>query len=321
MTPYLTSTASESSSITPTVKLDAEDSGNTNKDSTFETLAMNFGPVLGGTSLLLVCAFYILHKRRKNRSVTKALSTTLEQYLKQQGCQLEDKTSTASEEERKLAKHAFRHEILPDSPGIDEEGGRLGLRLSSLTVSGSRANPLRTAAVTKTADPVMQNIQIIESRSMKDSKGFSTVKVVSIKAPDISQVSKTTETTQIQMARIEDIDTSGMKWINRSVLKLRKWKAFILAEVPHMVEVEIMHEASTSSSTNSLRRDAFIQRLTFANKLGGDRSVIDSEARAHSLSKREEVSQRQRKKKEFHAAPRRMGRASFSKPRSHTASL
>ena len=91
-----------------------------------------------------------------------------------------------------------------------------------------------------------------------------------------------------------------------------------------MVEVETKCKAESglnSSSTNALRRDSFIRRLAYAKKVGGDRSVIDSEARSHSLSKREVVSQRQRKKKEFHAVPRNMGQASFSKPRSNTASL
>ena len=287
---------------------------------------MDFGPIFGGTTLLLVCGFYILHKRRKNRSVTKEYPTILEQYLKQQGSQVEGKTTTCStlDEEGKIEKHAFPQELSSYSTRIDAEGGSRGRRLSSVTVSGSNANPLRAAAVTKVSDSVEQTIQIIESSALKDSKGSSAVKVVSVKPPCINEVSKRAATSQIQLARIEDIDTSRMKLIDRSILKLRKWKAFILAEVPPMVEVEthrVTESEPNPSCTNPVRREALIQRLAYAKKVGGDRSVIDSEAQSHSLSKRDKVSRRQRKKKEFLAVPPSTANTSFYKVRSNTTSV
>ena len=224
----------------------------------------------------------------------------------------------AVDEEGKIEQHTC-----PYSTGIDEEGYRGKRRLSSLTVNGSKINPLRTVAATNVSPCIVPNVQIIESSALKNGQGASAVKVVSVKAPNIGEASKRTATTQIQLARIEDVDMSGMKLIHRSVLKLRKWKALVLAEVPPMVEIETQCKGkrrSNTPSTNPLGHDAFVHRLKFANKLGGDRSVIDSEARSYSLSKRELVSQRQRKRKEFCAVPR-SARASFYKPRSHTASV
>ena len=325
-----TPTASETMNATSTSRLVSEDSGSTRGESTgtLENLAMDFGPIVGGMSLLFVCLFYILHKRRKNQSVTKEYSTVLEQYVKQQGSQVEENGSATIgigiEEEGKVEKHAFPHNLSSVSTEIDEEGGRGRLRLSSLTVSESNVNPLRTAAATRVSDSVMQSIQIKESSPMRDSKGCSTVKVISVKTPNLSKASKTNETAKLQLAKIEDIDPSGMKWIDRGILKLRKWKAFILAEVSPMVEVETERKAKGPgdiTSNNCQRRDAFIQRLAYAKKVGGDRTVIDSEARSHSLSRREVVSQRQRKKKEFQAVPRNMGRTSFYKRRSHKSCL
>lgn len=76
-----------------------------------------------------------------------------------------------------------------------------------------------------------------------------------------------------------------------------------------MVEVRNVQEGRPD--TPSQRQEAFIERLAFAKRHGGDRSVIDSEAQSHSLSKREVISQRQRKKKEFNTVPRSMARSSL----------
>ena len=328
LTPSLTSTASGTASITPTAKPELEDSGSTSGSSTVENLALNFGSILGGISLLLLCLFYIVHKRRKNQSATKTSLTMLEQYLKQQcsqiDCAVGDKSSMARDDEGEIERHPFPHGSSDLTTG-HTKGNSGRRRFSSVKVGGSttgrNVNPLRATVVSELPSCGMQNIRIVESNALKDSKGCSAVKVVSVKTPNLREASKKSETTKLQLARIEDIDTSGMKLIERSVLKLRKWKAFILAEAPPMVEVEAENKAESGPSTNPLRRDSFIRRLAYAKKVGGDRSVIDSEARSHSLSKREVVSQRQRKKKEFQAAPRTSVRSSFSKPRSHTTYL
>ena len=143
----------------------------------------------------------------------------------QQASQVKENSSAIQEEGEKIEEHT----LAPEYPK--------GLRLSALSVNGSTANPLWIAAATNVFEFATQNIEVIEATAMKNSKRSSGVEVVSVKTPNLSEAWTISES-MIHLARIEDIDTSEMKFVDRTVLKLRKWKAFLLVEAPPMFEVK-----------------------------------------------------------------------------------
>ena len=225
----------------------------------------------------------------------KEQSTLLEKYAKQRGKQIEGRSENNDNSSVKVGDCNLpqKHHIEPQRR-----------RLSRFAINGVSINPLTSAAVTRTdifngATP--SNIEIMDCSSLNGSNESSGIKVVSVKAPDLG-IASTRSSSMLRLAKIEDIDTSQMKLVDRTVLKLRKWKASLLAEAPPLVEVHARRRHTTGSNQEA-RREAFAQRLAFANKQGGDRSVIDREVRSHSQSTREMISQRRRKKKEFQAVP------------------
>ena len=311
VTPTLTVTRMVTGTSDPIPTVSGEPFSNAGSSS-LRSLAIQFGPMIGAISVLLVCLFYVLHKRRKNQSVTKQYATVLEQYVKQEGSQKRHTPSATGGEEGKLEQNKLAQ--MPPMANTETIGKR---RLSKLEVNGSKVNPLRSAAVTKVHDFTIPNIEIIESGTMKNNPSYSDVTVVSVKTPNLSEASTGSES-KVHLARIDDIDTSGMKIADRAVLKLRKWKAVLLAEVPPMVEVKRTDNQRAMECTDgtSRRRKSLIQRLSFAKRVGGDRSIIDEEAETYTLSRRDLVSQRQRKKKEFQAVPRYTSRSSLYTSRS-----
>ena len=208
--------------------------------------------------------------------IAKNHFTILEQYAKQQGADFGD------------SKPELKCRSLPNDEGVHRK------RKSDLAVNEVNVNPLSPVNASFSACPT-PNIEILDSNA---TKGLSNVKVVSVKAPNLN-IGSTRSGSKLRLARIEDVDTSGMKVIDRTVMQLRKLKASLLAEVPQMVQIQ----ADDSISNQAYRREAFLQRLSFASKQGGDRRVIDGEIRSHSESKRQVISQRQRKKKQFRTLP------------------
>ena len=174
-------------------------------------------------------------------------------------------------------------------------------RRSKFAIHGVVMNPAVMTGTAISNGHAPPNIEILDSISLNGSKGSSGIKVVSVKAPNLGAAS-TRSGAMLRLAKVEDIDTSQMKLVDRTVLKLRKWKASLLAEAPPLVEVHAS-QPNTTGSNQEARRKAFAQRLAFANKQGGDRSVIDREAQSHSQTAREVISRRQRKRKEFQAVP------------------
>ena len=133
----------------------------------------------------------------------------------------------------------------------------------------------------------------------------SKVKILSAKQPDVNTArrngSVSSGNRKIIIARISEVDTSQMGRIDRTIIKLRKWKAKLLAEPPPVVEVsvpaELGDEADGAKATE--QRKPFSQ-FAFANGRDDDRTAINNEISEYTKSRRGGLV----KKKEFTAAPR-----------------
>ena len=304
------STATATGTFEPSANVEPE-SSSSGGGSTVQELAAEYGPIVGALSVFLLCLFFVGYKRRKNQAAVKAYSTILEQYAKQQDSPLEDHSFRKREEERKAEKHTSTSS---NEPFMGCQHSHAIRRVSTFAVNEANIeNPLMVASASKLPDSTAPNIEILETSALQNRKGYSGIKVVSVKPPDLRKAS-TRGRSKLCLARIDDIDLSCMKATQRTILKLRKWKALVFAEVSPMVEIEMdEHDGNPLNSvcTSTERQEALMRRFAFANKQGGDRSVIEH-GQSHSLSQGGLASQLQRKKKEFHVVPRSMARASFS---------
>ena len=92
------------------------------------------------------------------------------------------------------------------------------------------------------------------------------VQVVSGAAPDLRRVEKGNSegTPTIKLASMVNLDTSNMKRVEFAKLKLRQWKAKLLAEPPPVVEVEFKSLELNGASRMSLR-PALPRRALYLN--------------------------------------------------------
>ena len=153
---------------------------------------------------------------------------------------------------------------------------------------------------------------LVDAKNMKTCH-LSQVKVLSAKQPDFRRIDKNKSTSntepRMQIARISDLDTSQMSPIDRAMIKLRKWKAKILAEPPPVVAVSLPEgvpvdndNLGKKNTTNHKRNHStkLAWQLEFAaNRRENDRSNVNTEISRYAKNRR----QGHLRKKEFKAIP------------------
>eukprot|EP01138_Halocafeteria_seosinensis_P006371 gb/GECG01006513.1/.p1 GENE.gb/GECG01006513.1/~~gb/GECG01006513.1/.p1 ORF type:complete len:1720 (+),score=191.95 gb/GECG01006513.1/:1-5160(+) len=201
---------------------------------------------------------------------------------------------------------------------VNVDGAR---RLSSLQV-GVGANPMQAAHVSSygAEKPQLEFVQLGTNNSPPANK----VRVVSVGAPTLSRASrKAGQSPTIRLALASKVDTSSMGTVDRSILKLRQWKAKIMGELPPMVEVQVDGEDESEGKTEihrpAGRRQSYMNRLKFAQMKGGVRSELSQEAGKHSESKRTMLVRHQSRRKEF--APALPSSADIENPLHATATI
>ena len=261
--------------ITPSVTQSSSDSPGAGSGRTpFSTRDTMLAPKFLGSLVVVTfacffCTLYIIYKRKRNQTIKDGCSSLLEQSIAQQGSSTELKTVKA-------------------------------LNLSSVKTEEMAVNPLRYWEHLRASHNAKPNVEIIDVKTSEGTYGVSSVRVISVRTPNFGQASTGTRT-KLSLARIEDLDTSEMRVVDRSILKLRQWKAKLLAEPPPLVEVEEENKAEHEMAP--VHTKSIIRRLEFAKRQGSDRNIINSEIKEYSLSKRKYFGKTQRRKKEFRTLP------------------
>ena len=150
---------------------------------------------------------------------------------------------------------------------------------------------------------------LVDMKHIKPSN-LSKVKILSAKQPDLKSLGKTDTSSKIerklQIARINDIDTTQMSTIDRTIIKLRQWKAKLLSELPPVVAISVPEDAqhdtgNTDNEQGDSSSNKLLSQLEFAaNRRECDRSVVNDEISRYTKSRRWG---RGVQKKEFTAIP------------------
>ena len=140
-----------------------------------------------------------------------------------------------------------------------------------------------------------------------EAPNLSMVKALSAKQPNLKSIdnigSSSTTEQKIQIARISEIDTSAMSTLDRTIMKLRQWKAKLLAEPPPVVKVSVeedFHDSSLSRKSDKAHQSKIVSQLEFAaSRIPTERAVTNNEISRYTQSRRGG----DRLKKEFIAIP------------------
>lgn len=145
-----------------------------------------------------------------------------------------------------------------------------------------------------------------------DHLNLAKVKILSPRQPDLKRISKNSSCAdtepKLHIARLRDIDTSAMATIDRTIIKLRQWKARLLAEPPPVVAIASLdstHEPTVTHKPYSEQQGnastMVLSHQWFAgSRQQDDRSLINAEILRYTQSRRRGRLQ----KKEFIAIPR-----------------
>ena len=133
-----------------------------------------------------------------------------------------------------------------------------------------------------------------------DAAKLSTVKVLSTRSPDLRNIrnESSPKGPKVQIAKASEVDTSLMSTIDRTIIRLRQWKARILAEPPPVVTISVPDEPTTNSTEET--KPKLASQFEFANRLEYGRNVTNHEIDQYAERRR----QGHYRKKEFEAVPR-----------------
>ena len=236
--------------------------------------------------------------KRKQLTSNRSLA---QQYATQFGVE-----APASSGSTIKSKHAATTDAL-GSPGVSKNP------LVSFQGGGADSSHVRNDIQTCQGDNSLPFV-LVEMKHNQPSR-LSDVKVLSPKAPDIGRIKyqrhSSTADPKMKIARTSDIDTSKMSTIDRTIIKLRQWKARILAEPPPVVEIRCSDAESVARSTTSQtptvtvtgherKIDKLASQLKFANGCEDGRLAM----RRNIPNYAERCRHGRLRKKEFAAVPR-----------------
>ena len=134
---------------------------------------------------------------------------------------------------------------------------------------------------------------LVDMNSIKPSD-TSKVKVVSSKRPDLRKINGNTcsKSQKMQIARISQLDTSQMSIVDRTIIKLRVWKAKLLAEPAPVVEISVPQEVQKDIkklSNHNLRKTSkgLVSQLKFARRRENGRAAVSDEIATYTQSRRQ----------------------------------
>ena len=324
-----TSSGSQTPSLNPSATLSHVDLGH--KDGTHgskqssASLIEQTGALVGftlATSLVLLLLFYITFKRHENKKRHDNKTTSLsEQYAIQFGI----KTPKIEDENHRRASTSIS--------SINTAGAKCGFDstknpLASMTLARANFTEGPTvigedehtvgynvcsiqASATKTPS---FPFELIELKSM-DSSERSTVKILSSRRPQIKNIElheSEESNSRMQIAVVSDLDTSSLSTLNRTIIKLRQWKARVLNEPPPVVEVNITDTACASMRKGEREVEKKQRQITqnlvgslrFAKGKEDNLFTIQNEVARHVNHRRHGLARVTSRKKEFVAIPR-----------------
>ena len=180
-------------------------------------------------------------------------------------------------------------------------------RAASLRVSQLTTGFQYTGSVDKVTNTSMADefpFELVEMKTL-DAAVRSKVKVISCKQPEVRHAKLRSSVhggnSRVKVAMISDVDVSDMSKLSRTRLKLRQWKAAILAQPTPLVEIVISGEATTDAKNPMYSFDAFLLRPVLLQK--SRRGKINNEIMERTNSRRDELltTKMYPKKKEFAA--------------------
>ena len=265
------------------------------------------------TGMLFLLAFYVGYRRLRNKRAQagKAQSSMAELYATQLGVskthvknhslQGNGGTTTASAD-GSTSKNPLVHVHRVQNGNYNHDGYPVN------------CNAVSAASDTKNSTTLP--FTFVEMKNI-DPCNRSKVRILSSKQPNLRSIennnfSSNTEA-KLHIAQIRELDTSQMTTIDRAIIKLRQWKAKLLAEPPPVVAVSAPENALDANSRRKSLRvvpggkkvpKTLASQLEYAaNRREGDRSMITSEITRYTESRR----QGRLQKKEFTAIPPSLG--------------
>ena len=293
--------------------------GESGLTATIERTDVLFGLCVFGILSLLI--LYIGYKRLRNKSAQTAKSQCddADLYAIQLGVskiQLRRKDKDAQDDNKSmLPSNGSQPEIaesVADNPLIRIQNIRRGGDNNAHENFGQNMIPSKNDMENMGGLPFI----LVNTTDMEPAK-LSQIKVLSARRPDLGNIGKSNTSfnmePKMKLAKISDLDTSHMSSIDRTVIRLRKWKARLLAEPTPVVAVSLPEDSDLGTLDQKPRngegRDVsnrLVSQLLFAaNRQDSDRSAITTEISRYTQSRRRGV----RRKKEFTAIP-----PSFLKP-------
>ena len=135
---------------------------------------------------------------------------------------------------------------------------------------------------------------LVDMTSIKPSDA-SKVKVVSSKRPDLRRIHGHTgsDLPKMQIARISQVDISQLKIVDRTIIKLRVWKAKFLAEPAPVIEVSVPEEVQKGIKKHSNNRNPskasrrLVSQLEFAHHRENGRTAVSNEIAMYTQCRRQ----------------------------------
>lgn len=263
-------------------------------------IAVGLCLVIGMFVSLFVCIGY---KRLRNRRALAAKSecSEAELYAGQLGVTRQQSQPSGTEN---MHPHPGKGSMQPSITGATNsvpvsENPLVGIQQYSHHIGTDSGTNHAMTRPNGTENKNSLPFTFIDTKNMEPSK-LSEVKVLSARRPDLRHVEKGSAPCniepKIQVAKISDLDTSKMAVIDRAVIKLRKWKAKILAEPPPVVVVSLpegsdnenLNTKPTGSGDNGCNiSNNLASQLEFAaNRRENDEIMIYNEIWRYTQSRR-----------------------------------
>ena len=300
-------TQSETSSVTPSNDENADDgSHGSGSSSEIEQDSIELAGALLGGFIVITLLFYVGYKRLQNKTKHHQNAEDLAQcYAIHFGIkEVESSAETIGMGGDEQKEPHIAAQMKAHSPLV---------QVRTNVVSGGRTEECPSASSITESANYSQNLpfELVEIKGIEPSKRGQ-VKIISSKEPNLESIRSQSNTgARTQLALIKDIDTSNMGRIQRTTLKLRQWKAKMLAEPHPVVEVEIPDEihpqkARRFGDVDHERSASLASRFHFANakhRPKKRRSLIMNEVYEHTSTRRVTLVRSQRRKKTFAALP------------------
>eukprot|EP01138_Halocafeteria_seosinensis_P010683 gb/GECG01010908.1/.p1 GENE.gb/GECG01010908.1/~~gb/GECG01010908.1/.p1 ORF type:complete len:606 (+),score=51.74 gb/GECG01010908.1/:1-1818(+) len=258
------------------------------------TLTSYFAPGIIGMMMILLCGF-IAYRRKRNKANSKRYEDPMYLYAQELGVHVSMLGKQKLCRDATDAEPQSCEDLPRDNLSKTAQLNGSEVSLSSEMMRAKAVNPLLAQAHYRlsgeakpeqlTHSPTETYTHLataqkprVEFVDLSDRiKSQSSIRVASVKKPRVEAGGRSGRTIQVAMSR--NIDRSDMRVADKALLRLREWKAYLLAEPPPLIEIESMTKLGDLLSTGAANQQPVettketrvnsnetINRLRFARK-------------------------------------------------------